>query len=102
VESEPLAPLIKAIAITMVKRNLSMCFTLIDAKCFYFRKSTNIFPYAKHHGQEYGKKSVLVPCGDVNHAIYVRKTEHWHEEIKIKSLTLLRKAMCAHMTGACA
>ncbi len=79
-----------------------MCFTLLGAKCFYFGKSTNIFPYAKHCVQEYGKKSVLVPCGGVNHAIYVRKTGHWHKEIKIKSLTLLRKAMCAHMTGACA
>ena len=79
-----------------------MCFTLLGAKCFYFGKSTNNFPYAKHRVQECGKKIVLVPCGDVNHAIYVRNTGHWHKEIKIKSLTLLRKAMCVHMTGACA
>ena len=70
-------------------------------KVFYHDKSTNIFLYVKHRVQECGKKSVLVPCGDVNHAIYVRKTGHWHKEIKIKSLTLLRKAMSAHMTGAC-
>lgn len=29
-------------------------------KVFYSGKSTNIFLYAKHHGQEYGKKSAIV------------------------------------------